>query len=176
MRRRGGRLLDAILLPVIALLVIITDQVTKRLIIQSLPIGASAPIAPWLTPVVQFTHVTNTGAAFGILPQFGNVFMIVAIVVIVVIVIYYRSMPAGSWLPRTALGLQLGGAVGNLIDRLRVGPVTDFVDLTFWPLDRWGIFNVADASIVMGVVLLVLFMIWEEWRERGTEEAPEAAC
>jgi signal peptidase II len=75
-----------------------------------------------------------------------------------------------------ALGLQLGGASGNLIDRLRFGgSVLDFIDLNFWPLRRWPVFNVADSSIVVGVTLLTLLMLWAEWREeRASRELATA--
>jgi len=74
---------------------------------------------------------------------------------------------------RVALGLQLGGAIGNLVDRLRYGSVVDFIDFNFWPLHNWPISNVADVSVVAGVTLLALVMLWEERRKRGEERAAE---
>ena len=123
--------------------------------------------APWLTPVVQFTHVTNTGAAFGLFPGLSTVFLIVAIVVIVAIFVYGRQIPAGLWLPRVALGMQLGGALGNLVDRVTLGFVVDFIDAQFWPFRTFPIFNVADSSIVVGVTILLLVMVWEERQARA---------
>ena len=70
---------------------------------------------------------------------------------------------------RMVLAFSLGGAIGNLVDRLRQGFVVDFIDLNFWPLHEWPIFNLADSSIVAGVVMLSLLMLWEEWRERGKQ-------
>jgi signal peptidase II len=123
-------------------------------------------LAPWLTPVLQITHVTNTGAAFGLFRGWSQVFIGVAVIVIVALIWYYLQLPDGQWLLHVALGLQLGGATGNLTDRLRFsGSVLDFVDLNFWPLRRWPVFNVADSSIVVGVALLTLLMMWEERRE-----------
>ena len=73
---------------------------------------------------------------------------------------------------RAALGLQLGGTIGNnLVDRLRQGFVVDFIDLSFWPLHEWPLFNLADASIVTGVALLALLMLWEERRELAKQQA-----
>jgi signal peptidase II len=72
------------------------------------------------------------------------------------IVLYYRYLPTGYWLVRVSLGLQLGGAIGNLLDRIRYGYVVDFVDIGFWP-----IFNVADAAIVSGVGILA-YCLWRE--------------
>ena len=103
----------------------------------------------WASDWFSFTYVTNTGAAFGLFPDRGAIFMAIAVVVVVVIAIYYWHMPAGQWLIKLSLGLQLGGAAGNLIDRVQYGHVVDFIDFKFWP-----VFNLADTSIVIGVSLL----------------------
>jgi signal peptidase II len=146
--------------------VLLADQATKHLVRASLGPGQSLPLAPWLTPVLQLTYVTNTGAAFGLFPDWSRIFIAVAVIVVVALVWYYLQLPEGQWLMHLALGLQLGGATGNLIDRLRFGgSVVDFIDLNFWPLRRWPVFNVADSSIVVGVTLLTLLMMWEERRE-----------
>jgi len=78
------------------------------------------------------------------------------VVVALAIVLYYRYLPTGSWLVCLSLGLQLGGAIGNLLDRIRFGHVVDFVDIGFWP-----IFNVADLAIVTGVAILA-YCLWHE--------------
>lgn len=161
---------DTLVLPATAALVVLVDQLSKYLVLAWLGEGQSWEIAPWLAPVFRFTHVTNTGAAFGLFREWGDFFVIVAAIVIVVIIFYYRHLPDGQRLMRVALGLQLGGAVGNLVDRLRQGFVVDFIDLNFWPLHEWPVFNLADSSIVAGVVLLALLMIWEERRERRAIE------
>jgi signal peptidase II len=155
-----------LILPLVAALVLLADQATKSLVRAALGPGQSLPLAPWLTPVLQITYVTNTGAAFGLFPGWSQIFIAVAVIVVAALVWYYFQLPDGQSLMHVALGLQLGGAIGNLIDRLRFGgSVVDFVDLNFWPLRRWPVFNVADSSIVVGVTLLTLLMIWEEWRE-----------
>jgi signal peptidase II len=89
-------------------------------------------------------------AAFGLFPQLSIVFTFVALAVSFAIVWYHRSIPAGQWLVRVSLGLQLGGAIGNLIDRLRFGYVIDMLYLRFVP-----VFNIADTAIVSGVALLM---------------------
>jgi signal peptidase II len=153
-------------LPVVAVLVVLADQATKYLVRANLRPGQSLSLAPWTTPVFQITYVTNTGAAFGLFPGWSQILIAIAVIVIAALVWYYFQLPDGQWLMHVALGLQLGGASGNLIDRLRFGgSVADFIDLNFWPLAWWPVFNVADSSIVVGVVLLALLMIWEEWRE-----------
>ena len=164
-----------LVVPGMAILILVVDQVSKHLVRTNLPVGQSWTIAPWLAPIVQITHVTNTGAAFGLLPGLSVVFAVVAVVVIVAILFYHRHLPQGQGLTRLALGLQLGGATGNLIDRLRFGgTVVDFLDVNFWPLRDWPVFNVADSSIVTGVTLLALQMLWEERQEiRGRPDEAE---
>ncbi|MCX7683169.1 MAG: signal peptidase II [Anaerolineae bacterium] len=158
---------DVLVLLIVAALVVLADQITKRMVTAWLGEGESRELLPWLTPIFRITHVTNTGAAFGLLPEWGDLFVGVAIVVIATIFVYYWHMTDGQWLMRIALGFQLGGATGNLIDRLRQGAVTDFIDLNFWPMHHWPVFNLADSAIVAGVVLLVLLMLWEEQRSRA---------
>ncbi len=148
------------------MLVVLVDQISKYLVALRLEVGQSWVIAPWLAPILHITHVTNTGVVFGLFPGLGGLFIGVGVVVAIVIVVYYCHLPEGEWVLRTALGLQLGGTLGNLIDRLRQGFVTDFIDLNFWPLQDWAIFNLADGAIVSGVALLALLMVWEEWRGR----------
>jgi signal peptidase II len=141
-------------LPVIALIVLIGDQASKAWVIENIPANTTREIIPLLKDIFVLTHITNSGAAFGLFPQLGLVFTFVALAVSLVIVAYYRSIPAGQWLVRVSLGLQLGGAIGNLIDRLRFGYVTDMLYVRFWP-----VFNIADSAIVCGVGLLMLHML-----------------
>lgn len=163
---------DALILPATAALVLLVDQVSKFFVTAWLDEGQSWDIVPWLAPVFRLTYTTNTGAAFGLFPRWGGAIIVIAAIVIVAIIIYHWHLPDGQWLVRVALGLQLGGAIGNnLVDRLRQGFVVDFIDLNFWPLHEWPIFNLADSSIVAGVVLLALLMMREEWRERDRQRA-----
>ena len=160
---------DLILLAV-AVAVVAADQVTKSLVVAHLPLGQSMDLTPWLSPAFQLTHITNTGIVFGLLPGLGDLFVVIAVAVVAMLVLYYRHLPPGQIPIRIALGLQLGGALGNLVDRLARGSVVDFIDLNFWPLEKWAIFNLADASIVSGAVLLGLVMLWESYRYNASEE------
>lgn len=162
---------NVLLVPGMAALVLLVDQISKYLVSTRLREGQSWDIAPWLSPFLRITHTTNTGAAFGLFPQWGNFFILIAAVVIVAILVYQRYLPGGQQLVRIALGLQLGGAIGNLADRLIRGSVVDFLDLSFWPLREWPVFNLADTSIVTGVSLLALLMLWEERCEQGGQRA-----
>ena len=157
------------ILPITAATALALDQSTKRLVAERLALNESWNPIPALMPFVRITHVTNTGAAFGLLPNQGNLFILIAIVVVAAIVFYHRRLPDGYLLVRLALGLQLGGALGNLLDRLRLGYVVDFIDFRVWP-----VFNLADSSIVLGVVLLAYTMLREEEVQAKEDEAAEA--
>ena len=156
------RIRSLVILPLVAGLSVLADQVSKYVVRANLRPGQSMELTPWLGSVFQVTYVTNSGAAFGLFQGWSSVFIVIAIVVIVALVWYYLQLSDGEWLVQLALGLQLGGAVGNLIDRLRFGgSVVDFIDLNFWPLQNWPVFNIADSSIVVGVSVLTLVMLCE---------------
>lgn len=146
-----------LILLLVAAAVILGDQMSKWLIEHRLPLNASLAPFPDYAHLFRFTHVSNTGAAFGFFPSGSSLFTVIAAIVAVVILFYNFQLPAGHRILRVALGLQLGGALGNLIDRLRIGHVTDFLDFGPWP-----VFNLADTAIVAGVVLLGLLMLIEE--------------
>jgi len=150
----------------IAAVTLLVDQATKTLVVRFLHPAQTWNLSPFLAHWVSFTYVTNTGAAFGLFPNQGLLLIVIAVVVTAGIILYYRRLPDGQWLVRLALGLQLGGALGNLSDRLRYGYVVDFVDFNFWPLKDWPVFNLADASIVLGVSLLALALLREEAHAR----------
>ena len=156
----------------IAALTLAADQYTKYLAMTRLaPIVTWAPI-PSLAHIFTFTYTTNTGVAFGMFKNLGPIFAGVAVVVIAVIVIYQRQIPQGAWLVRLALGLQLGGAAGNLVDRLRQGHVIDFIHLHYYTPELrldWPVSNVSDIAIVTGVILLAVTMLRE-----GQESAKPA--
>lgn len=136
----------------VALAVIGLDQYTKHWVRQNLAPGTSYNPVSWLEPIVTLTYVHNTGAAFGLFPGMQYVFAGVALVVAVLVVIYHRQLTGDSLFLHLAFGLQLGGALGNLIDRVFRGRVTDFIDFRVWP-----VFNVADSSVVVGTILLVYY-------------------
>jgi len=150
--RRGG------LFFLVAGLVFALDQLTKTAIRESLAIGESWPSDGWL---VKITHVTNTGAAFGLLQGQGLFLTVTAVIAIGAIVFYYMYPPLEHGLLRIAMGLELGGAAGNLLDRLRFGHVTDFIDFPRYPE-----FNVADSSIVIGLIIIAGFFLLSEQQQR----------
>ncbi len=145
---------EKIILPVVALLILAADQISKHLVLSNLDPGQSwNPIAT-LTPWVSITHVTNTGVAFGLFRDRGSFFTVIAVIVAAAIIFYYRQLPAGQWWLKLSLGLQLGGALGNLLDRVRLGYVVDFIDFKIWP-----VFNLADSAIVVGVAILAYYLL-----------------
>lgn len=157
-------------LALVTVLTMIADQVSKAYVVAHLDLHESWMPVKAIDPVFRFTHVHNTGAAFGLFPQGGSIFLIIAVIVSVVIVYYYHQLSDSAWLVRLALGLQLGGALGNVVDRVRLGYVVDFFNVEYWP-----VFNVADSCIVVGVALLALIMFWEEYqavRQKDTTVTP----
>jgi len=143
---------------VITAIVIIFDQVIKAIIRSTMLVGDSIPL---ISGVIHLTHVKNPGAAFGILPNHRVIFFIVSIAVVASLFIYYRRLKEADTLTTLSVGLVMGGAVGNLIDRLSAGVVTDFIDFRFWP-----VFNIADSAIVVGVVLLGIILLRDTKHEQ----------
>ncbi len=139
----------------VGLLVIIADQLSKTWIRTNLDIGQRL----FDTGFLQIVHVYNTGAAFGIFKDHSFTLTIVAFVGIIVIlllvfVLHSRWYFIDGMLVTSAVGLVLGGTIGNLIDRLRLGHVTDFIDFKVWPA-----FNVADAAVTIGVLIIAYRII-----------------
>lgn len=157
------RRLMKFLLPGVALVTLLIDRISKRVVMASLRLGESWNPVAALEPYVSFTYVTNTGAAFGLFPNYGTLFMVIAVVVVVTILLYYRHLPSDQWLVQTSLGLQLGGALGNLVDRFLYGHVIDFIDFKVWP-----VFNLADSAVVVGAVILAYYLLRhsENWESR----------
>jgi signal peptidase II len=158
----------------VGLLVLVADQVTKSLVVSQLSLGQTVDLFSWLSPLIRLTYITNTGVAFGLFPSLGNVFKVVPLVVVAILLVYNRQLPNGEWLTRIALGLQMGGALGNLVDRLVRGAVVDFLDFNFWPLKTWPIFNLSDASVVAGAALLGLTLLLQPEKDPREETVAES--
>ena len=138
---------DPLLLSILVIAVI-ADQLTKQLVLENLGLGRSWPD----DGLFRFTFVRNDGTAFGLFQDNGTLLTFVSIGAVALIVYFYREAAMASWFTRIALGLQLGGAAGNLIDRFRHGYVVDFIDVGSWP-----IFNIADSAIMTGIVALIAY-------------------
>ncbi|MFQ5866401.1 MAG: signal peptidase II [bacterium] len=135
----------------IALILLSLDQLSKYLIRQKMSLTESIPV---IQSVFHITYVENTGIAFGLFPQGHSLFIIISLIVILFIVFFERKKALKSPRERFCLGLVLGGALGNLIDRLRFGFVIDFLDFRIWP-----VFNLADSGVCIGGILMVFFLL-----------------
>jgi len=129
--------------------ILLWDQASKLYIVQTMEPGMSISV---LENIFYITYVKNYGAAFGILQHQTGLFIAIAILLVLAVLYYYPRLPTGyRWL-RIGIGLQIGGALGNMLDRMHNGYVIDFFDFRVWP-----VFNIADMAIVIGVGLL----LWE---------------
>lgn len=147
----------------VAAAIVVLDQISKRYIDANLALGASWPDASW---PVRIMHVKNTGAAFSMLQNQTLFLTVMSVVGLGAIVLYFLYRPSDHPLLRFALALQLGGAVGNLIDRARYGEVTDFIKAPHWP-----VFNVADSAISIGVTMVIVLLLFfgDGGRKAGAE-------
>jgi len=161
---RPGRLL---LVAGVALAVFVADRITKTWVVENIPVGTARPIAG---DYIRIVHAQNTGAAFGLLPERTTLLSILSVVAVLAIVYYYRQIASSSWIVSATLGMQLGGASGNLRDRVAQGYVVDFVDVGVGDIRFWA-FNVADSSIVVGIVLVTAALWFEERRASATKPA-----
>jgi signal peptidase II len=154
----------------IAAIIVFLDQWTKGLVRNNLPFGATwlPESLQWLSPYARIVHWYNTGAAFGMFKDASMILTVLAFIVIGAILFYYPQVENDDWSLRLALSMQLGGALGNLVDRLTIGHVTDFVSVGNFP-----VFNVADASITIGAVVLFLG-VWIH--ERAEKQAQKQAA
>ena len=145
----------------VAALIIISDQITKAFIVEWLKPQGTVSI---IGDLLRLTFVTNTGVAFGMLTGVPYV-LTVPIVILIGVIVYYLVKTLGqSFLLTLALSLELGGAIGNLIDRIRLGYVVDFVKLPYWPA-----FNVADSCVVIGAIGLAFVLLRQDRQPRAEE-------
>lgn len=154
----------------IVLTIVSVDQLTKGWVVRELPAYTPVDVAAWLRPVLSFTYVKNTGASFGMFPQLNSVFTVLSAVVILLLALFQRTIPPQAWIVHVALALVMGGALGNLIDRITRGYVVDFLDVNFWPFANWPVFNVADSAIVVGVAILLIDSFFLHHLERATAD------
>lgn len=140
--------------------ILIADQLTKFIVDQTMPLHHSIPI---IDDLFSLTYIRNTGAAFGILSGSAAAFrlpflLLFSTVAIVFIVVMLRRLPDRETGLITALAFILGGAIGNLIDRIAYGEVIDFLDF-YWSRFHWPAFNLADSFITIGVLITVYYLI-----------------
>jgi signal peptidase II len=153
----------------IAAIIIAADQATKIWVRSHVPLGGDwlPSWLSWLLPYARIRYWLNSGAAFGIFQNGNLVFTVLAFIVTAAILYYLPNTPRKDWWLRLALAMQLSGAVGNLIDRLQFGYVTDYISV-----GSFAIFNIADASITVGVAILILGVwVTENARKRHVQQS-----
>ncbi|MBA7511417.1 Lipoprotein signal peptidase [subsurface metagenome] len=144
----------------ITLILLSVDQFSKYIIRQKMSLAESIPI---IKSVFHITYVENRGIAFGLFPQGSSLFIVISLIIILGIIFFERKKVIKSLKERFCLGLILGGALGNLIDRLRFGFVIDFLDFRIWP-----VFNLADSGVCIGGILMVFFLLRKRPRKERT--------
>lgn len=135
----------------IAVLITFFDQVSKLLVIYLLNPGESVPI---FGNFLKLSYILNKGAAFGFFESYTNILIILNIFIVMLLIIFIIFKPIKTLIAGVIVGLLLGGSIGNLIDRIRLGAVIDFIDLTIWPA-----FNIADSALVIGIGLTIGYML-----------------
>lgn len=143
----------------LAIGIILLDQISKFLIENSMELGDSIPV---IEGIFHITYILNPGAAFGILENQRLFFILIATIMILMTGYIYPLIPQKSKMLRLGVGMLFGGAVGNLIDRIRTGLVVDFFDFKIWP-----IFNIADIFIVVGVGMIIIAMFYADCKMKG---------
>jgi signal peptidase II len=154
--------------------VVVVDQITKTMVSASMTIGQSIPL---IRGLLSLTYIRNRGIAFGLFNHGGGSLKIVLLTCSTLLALAFllwllKETPRDDLFGGTAIGLVAGGALGNLIDRLRLGEVTDFIDV-YWRTHHWPFFNAADSAITIGVILLMAQQVFDG--ERGKKEMDHAA-
>jgi signal peptidase II len=157
---------DYALLFLVAGAIVSLDQACKYLVRANLEPGEIFRPELLISQNIRFVHLHNSGAAIGILPGFGDVFMFLSALISLAVLYYYSRIPHQRWLLRLSMALVLGGAVGNLIDRLHQGYVTDFISLFNIP-----VLNLADLSVLTGFIILFVDLWRQEQRKKLDQDS-----
>lgn len=153
------------------------DWITKQWVISKIHYGDRIEVIPGF---FDLTHVRNPGGAFsffadGPFEQRMLFFVGTTCIAIVLLLLFYRRLPPDDRISALALGIILGGAIGNLIDRITLGEVIDFLDVHLWGGYTWPTFNIADSSIVVGVAFLIAQVFLEEELEPSDPVVPDSS-
>lgn len=153
----------------LGILILVVDQATKIIVEHKLPMGVPIEIIPGF---FNLYHTRNVGGAFGLFPNMAPLFLVVGIVAVVVLMVAFRRFRYQDKTVRLSLALLIAGALGNIIDRIRLGYVIDFIQL-YLSRFYWPAFNIADTSVVVGAVLILVFIFTH--REKGKGEPDSKA-
>jgi signal peptidase II len=166
MQTEGRKGLPVALL-VTALATLAIDQLSKALVRVFLPCGEEISLGGF----GKLVQVRNPGTAFGIIEgRSWPLFLASIVIFFVLVVVLWRWGGPGTVFFQAGLGLIIGGAVGNIIDRIALGAVVDFIDLGFWPMRSWPVFNLADLAIVIGVGITLIIVIKDGFRREPQED------
>lgn len=163
------------ILAIIMTLVIVVDQLTKLYIDRTMQLYQSFPVIDGLFSI---TYLRNKGAAFSFLSNASwrlPFFILATVIAVVAILVAFAKLRADQRFAAFSLTLILAGAIGNLIDRVRMGEVIDFLDV-YWKSHHWPAFNVADSAICVGVAMLALDMFLEERRLKKSGDEPSCSA
>lgn len=158
----------------VSLLALILDQASKFYVSHHWSFGSSQPVIP---DYLFITYIQNPGAAFGFManaPAYARIpfFVLITLGAGLIVYAYQRFLPRENWVPRLALGLIWGGAMGNFVDRVFHGKVVDFIDVYYYWFHQhrdWWIFNLADSCITVGIILLLAYYFWGKKRQTPGE-------
>lgn len=153
----------------ISMTVVLLDQISKFLVRQNIPLGYGVDQEVIIPGFFSLTHIQNTGAAWGILSGLSGWLAVLSFVVLILLILFHRHIKSKNMVYKIAMGLMIGGITGNLIDRLRLGCVTDFLDFCFWGW-HFPAFNVGDSAICVGIGLYLLWQFLEQKTGKQQEE------
>lgn len=151
---------------IIGFAVVLLDQAAKVAVRQTMTLGESRPV---IEGYFNLNYLRNTGAVWGMFQSQNEWLVILSFLVLILIAIFYRWLVDQRGVHRLAMGLMLGGIIGNLIDRIKLGWVTDFLDF-HWQTIHWPSFNIADSAICMGVVIYLVSSFWRSSPASGVPE------
>ena len=157
-----------LVLLLIASIIIALDQWTKALVRDNLAMGEIWMPWVWLSPYARVVHWYYPCVAFGMFQDHGMIFKVLNSIIAVLILVFFPRLSEGDWFLKVALSMQFGGAVGNLIDRFTLGHVTDFISI-----GNFAVFNIADASVTMGVGIMILGLWYQEKRDKAQKALAE---
>ncbi len=140
----------------LVLFIILLDQIIKYFVSTNMFLGQSIPVLP---QIFHLTYIQNPGAAFGILENQRYLFILIAAVLIVAVIYFYKKIIQLSKLFQVGIALLFGGAIGNMIDRIFIGRVIDYIDFRIWP-----VFNLADIAIVSGCAIIAFNLLFKTER------------
>lgn len=136
------------------------DQASKAAVIAALGPPEAGNRVQIIPNFLEFVHTFNTGIAFSLFQGQNTTLLLVGLIVLGLLIYYYRAMPQGSRVLRIAVGAVVGGAIGNLVDRVRLGHVTDFIHVYYPGVFNYPVFNIADSCVSVGMIVVAVYLFF----------------